>query len=97
MLIAYGEGDKASPRFLEAIAQRSGDPSFFPWPEPCSRYSLALPASPASYYAVISKPCYEHYTIQKRGIYLRLRLRLIVILVHVVPTIRSGHCNSTGI
>ena len=83
MSIAYGEGDKAFLRFLEAIAQRSGDPSFFAWAGPCSRYSLALPASPASYQTVISKPCCEHgYTIQKRGIH----LRLIVILVQVVPS-----------
>ncbi|KAI9566379.1 heterokaryon incompatibility protein-domain-containing protein [Boletus coccyginus] len=54
MPIAYSEGERAFQRLLEAIAQRSGDPTFFAWAGPCSRCSLALPSSPASYQAGIS-------------------------------------------
>ncbi|KAH0837771.1 heterokaryon incompatibility protein-domain-containing protein [Lanmaoa asiatica] len=81
MPIAYGEGERAFQRLLEAIAQRSGDPSFFAWAGPCSRYSLALPPSPASYQAVIPKPYCDHdYAIQKRGI----QLKLLVIQVQII-------------
>ncbi|KAF8131472.1 heterokaryon incompatibility protein-domain-containing protein [Boletus edulis] len=83
MSIAYGEGERAFQRLLEAIAQRSGDPSFFAWAGPCSRHSMALPASPASYQTSISPPhCEQDYTIQKRGI----QLKLLVIRVDVVPS-----------
>ena len=85
MPIAYGEGERAFQRLLEAIAQRSGDPSFFAWAGPCSQYSLALPSSPASYQGVISRPYGDHdYTIQKRGI----QLKLLVIRVRVIPLAR---------
>jgi hypothetical protein len=81
MPIAYGEGERAFQRLLEAIAQRSGDPSFFAWAGPCSRYSMALPSSPASYQAVVSRPYCDHdYAIQKRGI----QLKLLVIRVRVI-------------
>jgi len=81
MPIAYGEGERAFERLLEAIAQRSGDPSFFAWAGPCSRHSMALPSSPASYQAVVSRPYCDHdYAIQKRGI----QLKLLVIRVQVI-------------
>ena len=100
MPIAYGEGDRAFQRLLEAIAHRSGDPSFFAWAGPCSRYSLALPASPACYQTIVSRPYGEHdYTLLKRGI----RLKLLVIHVDVIPstdhyTLRSitGDLNIVG-
>ncbi|KAF8546056.1 HET-domain-containing protein [Imleria badia] len=80
--IAYGLGERAFQRLLEAIAHHSGDPSFFAWAGPCSRYSLALPASPACYQTVVPKPYGEHdYTIHKRGI----QLKLLVIYVDVAP------------
>lgn len=83
MPIAYGEGERAFQRLLEAIAQRSGDPSFFAWAGPCSRFSLALPSSPASYQTVVAKPYGEHdYAIQKRGI----QLKLLVIQVQVIAS-----------
>ena len=81
MPIAYGEGERAFQRLLEVIAQRSGDPSFFAWAGPCSRQSMALPSSPASYQAVVSRPYCDHdYAIQKRGI----QLKLLVIQVQVI-------------
>lgn len=81
MPIAYGEGERAFQRLLEAIAQRSGDPSFFAWAGPCSRHSLALPCSPASYQTVVAKPyCNHDYAIQKGGIL----LKLLVIQVHLI-------------
>lgn len=83
MPIAYGEGDRAFHRLLETIAQRSGDPSFFAWSGPSSRYSMALPASPASYQAIVHSPYCEHdYIIQKRGIL----LKLLVIRVQIVSS-----------
>ena len=88
MPIAYGEGERAFQRLLDAIAQRSGDPSFFAWAGPCSRYSMALPYSPASYQAVVSRPYCDHdYAIQKRGI----QLKLLVIRVRVIPSLETHH------
>ncbi|KIJ10306.1 hypothetical protein PAXINDRAFT_138538 [Paxillus involutus ATCC 200175] len=48
--IAYGEGERAFHRFMEAIAQRSTDPTLFAWTGKPSAYSNALPSSPACYY-----------------------------------------------
>ncbi|KIJ64203.1 hypothetical protein HYDPIDRAFT_154529 [Hydnomerulius pinastri MD-312] len=49
MSISYGEGSWAFHRLVEVLAQRSGEPSFFAWAGESSRYSFALPSSPASY------------------------------------------------
>ncbi|KIK78961.1 hypothetical protein PAXRUDRAFT_834331 [Paxillus rubicundulus Ve08.2h10] len=48
--IAYGEGERAFYRFMEAIAQRSTDPTLFAWTGKPSEHSDALPSSPACYY-----------------------------------------------
>ncbi|KAF8839136.1 HET-domain-containing protein [Paxillus ammoniavirescens] len=48
--IAYGEGERAFYRFMEAIAQRSIDPTLFAWTGKPSAHSNALPSSPACYY-----------------------------------------------
>ncbi|KIJ19556.1 hypothetical protein PAXINDRAFT_127713 [Paxillus involutus ATCC 200175] len=93
--IAYGEGGRAFYRLLEAIAQRSIDPTFFAWVREPSPYSHALPSSPAGYGSretagVVAKirllgssyPIGDSgYTITKLG----LRVKLLV-----VPAEQSG-------
>jgi len=49
MPIAYGEGDWAFHRLMEAILQRCNEPEIFAWIGQPSPYSLVLPSSPACY------------------------------------------------
>ncbi|KAF9232994.1 hypothetical protein BU15DRAFT_66975 [Melanogaster broomeanus] len=49
MPIAYGEGERAFHRLMEAIAQKPYDPTLFAWAGYSSSYSKALPSSPECY------------------------------------------------
>ncbi|KAH7923625.1 HET-domain-containing protein [Leucogyrophana mollusca] len=49
LMVAYGEGNMAFYRLLEAIIQRSNGSDVFYWEGTPSPYNVALPGSPASY------------------------------------------------
>ncbi|KIK92107.1 hypothetical protein PAXRUDRAFT_34675 [Paxillus rubicundulus Ve08.2h10] len=96
MPIAYGEGNRAFHRLMEAISHQCMEPWFFAWAGKASQYSCALPSSPACYGGLDPKmastlastlPSSVSYEITKQGLQVKLLL---------VPTeLHHTHCSSS--
>ncbi|KIJ07072.1 hypothetical protein PAXINDRAFT_140233 [Paxillus involutus ATCC 200175] len=94
--IAYGEGGRAFYRLMEAIVQRSGDPTLFAWAGKPSPYSRALPSSPACYINPLLRGLPlpvsfvrsgdPFYTVTKVG----LQVKLLVVAVECVSVHRGN-------
>jgi len=59
LTVAYGEGNRAFFRLMEAVIQRYDHWEIFTWEGDCSPYNSALPASP-NCYPPFSKPDPDH-------------------------------------